>query len=58
MKKSFFDKVNYTVNGRDIFKDFSFSIKKGERIAILGPSGKRKEHACFTYFKRRQTYIR
>jgi len=37
-----FDRVTYTINRMEIFKDFSFSIKKGEKIAILGPSGRGK----------------
>ncbi|WP_200779436.1 ATP-binding cassette domain-containing protein [Anaerobranca californiensis] len=37
-----FNKVNYSVDGREILKDLSFTINKGEKIALLGPSGKGK----------------
>jgi phospholipid/cholesterol/gamma-HCH transport system ATP-binding protein len=34
-----FDKVSIALNGRDILKNVSFSIRKGATLVILGPSG-------------------
>lgn len=42
IKEILFDEVNYSVNDREIFRSLSFKIKKGEKVAILGQSGKGK----------------
>jgi ABC-type nitrate/sulfonate/bicarbonate transport system ATPase subunit len=34
-----FDAVGFGYDGRDVLKNVSFSVKRGELIAVLGPSG-------------------
>ncbi|RTM15266.1 MAG: ABC transporter ATP-binding protein [Bradyrhizobiaceae bacterium] len=34
-----FEDVGFAYDGRDILKDVSFSVRRGELIALLGPSG-------------------
>lgn len=31
--------INYEIDGKSIIKDFSFTIQRGDRIALIGPNG-------------------
>src|SRR6056297_3052029 len=37
-----FENVNYSAGGKKIFKNFSFSVKKGEKVLVYGKSGSGK----------------
>ncbi len=37
-----FDNISLSFNGKEIFRDFNMSVKKGANIAIKGPSGRGK----------------
>ena len=43
-----FDNVTFTYGegGRDILKNFSLTVKKGEQLAVVGPSGAGKTTLC------------
>ncbi|RQW63563.1 ABC transporter ATP-binding protein [Vibrio viridaestus] len=33
------ESINYEIDGRSIISDFSFTIQRGDRIALIGPNG-------------------
>ena len=33
------ENINYAIDGKTIIKDFSFTIQRGDRIALIGPNG-------------------